>query len=181
MARIKGTDMVILRQLIKQKGENAEREFLTKLPQNLRDRYGIILTTSWTDIEEQSNIYEAAANFLFPGQKNNVSKLLCEVAKKSYSGIYRIFIKIPTITFIIKTAAKLWTTYYDRGRAFVEDISQSSLTFTVIDFPELTYTLREATNGHIQSLMEMVGNRNIKVDRDDSNPNNWKWHISWTR
>jgi hypothetical protein len=179
MARIKGTDLVSLKKLLKTKVKAVEEKFLGSLSENDLQTFKTVIATSWTPVEVQARIYLAAAHALYPRQINAVEQLHHELAHQTYSGIYSIFLKIPSLKFIISRVAALWTTYYDKGTAEVENLTRTSLDFIVRDFPDLPKELRDATTGHIGYLLKKIGNRNVRVKHIDTLPHMWQWHVTW--
>jgi hypothetical protein len=179
MARIKGTDLVNLRKLLKKRGKEVEQEFMAALPENDRQIYKLVMATSWTPVDVQARIYMTAAKLLYPGQPNGVERLHYDLAEQAYSGIYSIFLRIPSLNFIISRVASLWTTYYDKGSAEVRNQSANSLDFYVRDFADLPREMRDATTGHISLVLKKIGKRNVLVRHIDTVPNMWQWHATW--
>ncbi|MCD4814020.1 hypothetical protein K8S19_10070 [bacterium] len=179
MPNTKGTDVVTLKKILKNRGEETYRDFLKKLDEETTEAFLKIITTTWTPIHLQAKIYEVAAATLFPGHNRGILQLHRELAKSSYSSIYKIFLRIPTIPFIARRAAAVWRSYYDTGNASVENIENKSLDFIVRAFPQLPFTLREAANAHIAVLVEATGAKNVRVVHHDSDPQQWTWKITW--
>ncbi len=179
MAKIKGSDIVTLKKLFSKNGGDAEKKFLSCLLEDDSNSYKQIVATSWTDINVQARIYEAAAKALFPGEQNPVVKLHQKLAEQSYSGIYSVFLAIPKPSYVFKRAASVWSTYYDTGVASIENITDSSMDFVVRDFPDLPQAMRDATTGHITVLLGKTGLKNLEVKHDGSNPQKWSWHTQW--
>ena len=180
MPNIKGTDVVLLRNVVKEKGPRIEGELLSKLTPELKKLYLETVATSWNPLDAQARLYETAAQVLFPSEPNAVVKVHRELAKLSYTGVYRVFMRVPTILFVAKRAASVWRSYYDKGDASVQNEQSSELDFQVADFRELNKTLRDATTGHLSTIMEMTGRPAVKVALSEAHENPWVWHISWT-
>jgi len=179
MPEIKGTDIVLLRKLNKEKDDQLEQTLFAKLSEQARDVYLHAMPISWTPIDIQAQIYEAVAEVMYPGDKNRIFKLHLDLAKRTYTGLYKVFLAIPSVQFVIKRAASIWRTYYNAGETSVENISDKALDFIVTGFPELPFAMRESTNAHIVYLAQATGKKGVAIKRDDSNREKWVWHVSW--
>ncbi len=179
MPKTKGTDIVGIKKIFKSEGEQVETVFLSKLSQDGRKVYERILATSWTDVDTVARIYEAAAETLFPGKQDALVKLGRMLSERAYSGIYSIFLLIPKPSYVFKRAANMWTAYYDRGSATVENETDRGADFVLRGFPELPKTLRETTCGHVEVLLGKTGLKNVHIKHDHSNPDAWVWQATW--
>ena len=179
MPKIKGSDVVALKKLFSKSGGDVESKFLSTLSEDDAKAYKTIVATTWTEVEVQARLYEAAGKTLFPGDPNAVVKLHQKLAEQSYSGIYSAFLAIPKASFVFKRAASVWTTYYDKGVASIENITDSSMDFVVRGFPELPKALRDATTGHISVLLGKTGLKNLQVRHASTNPQQWVWNTTW--
>lgn len=179
MSKIKGSDIVAMKKMLSKNGAEVEKAFLASLSEKDLKAYNSIVATTWTDVDVQARIYEAAGKAMFPGNPNPVVKLHETLAEQSYSGIYAAFLTIPKPSYVIKRAASVWRTYYDKGVASVENIADKSMDFVVREFPDLPQALREATTGHISVLLSKTGLKNLSVKHSSANPKEWVWHAQW--
>jgi hypothetical protein len=177
----KGTDVVSLKKLFREMGRDQEKRFLERLSPEMQELYHSIVHTSWTPISKQTEIYEAAALMLFPGHPQYLMELGKCMSRRSYSTVYKIFLRIPTMEFVVNRAASLWRFYHDQGDALIIDFKENSATFVVRNYPDLSRKMREIIAGHIAVLLELTGGKNIYIDVLDTNPEAWKWELSWTR
>ncbi|MBN1595448.1 hypothetical protein JW933_05935 [candidate division FCPU426 bacterium] len=181
MPKTKGTDIAALRKILKKAGSEKEQQFLERLAPELADLYQRSIHTTWNDIHMQTALYEAAALMLFPGEPEYMMELGKEMARHSYSTVYKIFLRIPTVEFIMERAAIVWRSYHDQGQAEVTEIHPGSGTFVVHGYPELPRKMREVIGGHIYVLLEMTGARGIIVKTLDTNPRCWEWKMQWNK
>ncbi len=179
-ARIRGTDVSNLRTYLREKkGPQVERDLLSRLPGALRTVYLETSPVTWNPVEAQAELYEAAASLLFPDVAEPVVELHRMLARLSYSGIYRLFIRIPSVEYIAKRAATVWRKYYDTGNADTENSDEKSLDFVVTQFPTLPNALRQATTGHLYTLAEMTGAKHLDIAPPANTPEKWVWQIRW--
>ncbi len=180
MAQIRGTDVSSLRTYVReQKGPQAEQELLSRLPEALRTIYLETSPVTWNPVEAQAELYEVAASSLFPEVTEPIVELHRVLARMSYSGVYRLFIRIPSVEYIARRAATVWRKYYDTGNADTENAKDRSLDFVVTQFPTLPNALRQATTGHLDTLMELTGARDVDVTPPADTPERWVWQIRW--
>ncbi len=179
MAKQKGTNIVTLRKLFQEKGETWEQPFLSKLTPELERIYKTAFATTMTPVEKQTQLYVAAAETLFPRDADPLYQLGLELANRSYTGIYRLFLKIPTPSYVISKAAAIWGTYYDQGSGALENIKKNGVDFILKDIPELPLPALHYIAGHAVQLLQMAGAKNVTVEIDSSQSNCWRWKLAW--
>lgn len=179
MAHIKATDISSIHKLFQERGSATEKLFLEQLSPDLLELYRAAVPGAWVAVERQNALYEKAMKVLFPVDNVPGRSLGRAMAHHSYGSIYKLFLQIPTIQFIIRQAARIWKTYFDKGQAAVENEGPNNCDFIVRDFPELPHTIRETVAGHIIALLEMVKRHNIQVYHLDADPSRWVWRITW--
>jgi hypothetical protein len=179
MIQIKGTDLLCIKKLFKEKYRNLEEQLLSTLDPETRSVYDHALAFQFIPAGIVARIYETAAQAIYPGQAQAVRYLFGEIALKAYSGIYSLFLRIPSPAYIIGKAAAIWRSYYSEGDAGTENSASNSLDFTVANVPDLPKAMRDATVGHLEVLMVKGGKRNTKVTLNEKNPQKWVWHLSW--
>jgi len=131
------------------------------------------------EISEKGNIFAAAAKVLFPDDPEGMRKVGRLNARESLTGIYRLFIRIPSIEFVIGRVAKLWRSHHDTGNASVEDYNGRSLKFVLRNYPDLRADFREYLVGYIQGIGELAGLNDVKITKIEDDPNAWKWKMEW--
>jgi hypothetical protein len=179
MAKIKGTDVVSLRKYFATRPDDVQRRFRELLSQEAAGLFDTALSTTWSPVELQSEMYEAAAQALHPNKPNGVAILFHDIAAVSYSGIYRVFLRMPTLAFLISRAAAVWKSYFDTGEACGENAAAKSVDFVVRNFPSLPPAMQQATAGHLQFLVENAGAVQPTVHVVETEPSCWRWQVRW--
>lgn len=179
MAKQKGTNIVSLRKLFREKGIEDEKHLLAKLNPELTRIYQTAMATTMTDVEKQTQVYEVAAQVLFPQKNNKMHELGLLLADRSYNGIYRLFLRIPKPSFVISKAAQIYATYYDKGAGGVEGLTDHNVDFILKDIPELPKPAVEYIGGHAVKLLELAGAKNVQLRVDASNSSCWRWILKW--
>lgn len=181
MIRTKGTDLKALRKLVGSRGREFENALVKKLADEEKNLYLNSLPVFWNPIELQTRVYEAAADLLYPDSSQPMRKLGFEMASETFSGVYKIFLSIPTLSFIIEQSAHIWRQYYEKGAARAESVKDGNkiqtVVFKVADFPELPKGLREVICGYLEMLAQATGTKICGVELDEADPNSWKWRI----
>ncbi|MCK5242421.1 hypothetical protein KAR34_08210 [bacterium] len=180
MAKTKGGNIVFEREFLRKHGKETEQAFLEKLNAEEINIYQKTLPISWVPIEAAAKIFEMTAATLYPGDAQGLQYLGRAQAYDHLTGIYRIILRITTIPFLIEKTAKLWKNYHDQGRAWSGVGRNKNSAFMIVeDYPDLPETFREMLCGYIAGCMELTGARNVRVTRDNNNPDAWKWNIFW--
>ncbi len=178
MANVKATDTVIIREMFKGK-ENDLNTMASSLKPEIFKIFQAALSVNWIPIEVESEIIQAAARLLFPKDPRPIFKLGHTVAGKQFTGVYKFFLKIPSVSFIVKNASASFNTMNDKGSARVDELTSKSGILVISDLPEMSVVQREYVCGVVTCVLELAGAKNVKVDKIDTNPNEWKWKISW--
>lgn len=182
MAKYKGTRYETIRKVIRRHGREVEEAFLAKLTPSEHQKYLYGLPVSWYPVEEipeKGDVFQAAAEVLFPGDPEGMRKVGRLNAVESLTGIYKLFLRIPSIEFVIGRAAKLWRSYQDTGIATAEDFAANSGAFVVRGYPDLREDFREYLAGYVAGVLEVTGAKNIRVRIDDGKPDVIRWVAAW--
>jgi uncharacterized protein (TIGR02265 family) len=180
MPKTKASDIVVIRKMLAERGAEAEKSFLDQLTPEVQVCYQQALPSQWIDNAVQAPVFAAAARVLYPLDATGLRTLAATVAKFNFSGVYRIFLQIPTVGFIVKNVARTWRAFYEKGNSRVEDLTATSAVLVVEGFPELTATEREYLCGYYAGILELTGATNIRVRKIEQDPQAWKWSIQWT-
>lgn len=180
MPIVKATNICALKKLIKQKGDSIENDLLCKLSPTSTELYHRVIATDWISSDESREIFIEGARLLFPNNPERMVLLGRTIAQLNMNGVYKIFIKIPKISFIIKRVAVMWNTFYKDGKAHVTDLKDNSLIIQVDDFPDFEDFHVGLTRGYMLELLNMTGAKDGSVRFDDKKPSTIKWHVSWS-
>lgn len=179
MANTKGTDVVGLRKIISEAGAEAEQKLLKTLTPDQRHLYENAVSTTLSPVGLQTALYERAAEVLFPNDSNRMFRLGKMMANRSFSTVYKLFFRIPTVEFLVGRVATMWRSYYDAGEAEIVNFMGKSGSLVVRHFPSLPRKLREVVAGHLTVVLELTGAKNARVEVCDGDPDAWEWKMSW--
>jgi hypothetical protein len=180
MPNVKGTAVVGLKKIFKESDPACEVEFFRRIGAEMAATYKMMLPSSWYPIELMTTIYENAALVLYAGQAKPKRQLGHAMASHTYSTIYKLLLRIPSAQFVVSRAAQIWDSFYDKGQVTIENFnSKTGGDMVVREFPELNDTFRDLVCGHLVYLMESNGIKNIKAAIDDTDPQAWRWSLTW--
>ena len=179
MAMTKGTDVMALRPLIAARGAEVERCYIESLTPAARTLFAEVMAFSWSPVEVQAEVYLKAAKLLFPDAAEPMFELGRALARKTYSGIYKVFLRVPTIPYILGRASSMWKTFFDTGEASIERVEAKSVELVVRGYPDYPQPMREMAKGHMTVLLEMTRARNPLVRHIATDPQAWRWRASW--
>jgi len=179
MANVKATDIVIIRDMLKETGNDRINSMTSVLRPETFKIFQTALSLSWVPIEVESEILQEASKLFFPNDPRPLFKLGYTVAGKQFTGVYKFFLRIPSVGFIIKNVSATFNTMNDKGACRVDDLTSNGGTFVISGLPEQTAVQREYICGVVSCVLELAGAKNIKITKIENNPDEWKWKINW--
>ena len=181
MANSNCTDIVYLREILKERGPDIERAFLSNLPEDLKSLYMNASYSTWTPTSRCMKVLDAAAETFFPEDPERYFKNGKTIANRVFSGIHRIFIRVTNVDFIFKRAPNVWRAYHDEGKVTINYITDNKCDFSVGGYPDMSFNMREYVRGYLTAILEVIGEKNVNVELANPNPNEWKWIASWDK
>lgn len=179
MANVKASDIVIIRDMLKEKGDEKINALAPVLKPEVFQIFKSTLSVNWVPLEIEAEILQGASKLFFPNEPRPLFKLGYKVAGKQFTGIYKLFLRIPSVSFVIKNVSATWNTMNDKGSVRVDQLTSNGGFFVISDLPELTAVQREYICGVISCILELTGVKKVNVDKVENNPQEWKWKISW--
>jgi hypothetical protein len=101
------------------------------------------------------------------GDLTMVKELGRHAAEAQLTTIYRLFIKLGTITWILARAARLWNLHFDSGRLLLREFPDGQLEVEILDFaaPHRVHCL--AVQGWVERAIELSGARDVELTEVD--------------
>lgn len=181
MPGVKASGILTIKKLLQARGGELEKSMAAALGPETRRHYLAAVATAWIPFDAEAEIFTAASGALFPGHSQALRDLGHAVAKEQFRGLYKIFLTVATVEFVVKRTAQIWNTIYNAGSARVEGLSERGGTLVALDLPEQLPVQREYICGYLIALLEMTNVRNVKVRKDESDPLAWKWIFTWEK
>lgn len=135
----------------------------------------------WLSFPIEAEIYEAASHILYPYDPCRLRQLGYEVASLQLQGVYRFFLTIATVEYLIENVNQIWRTLFDSGSIRITHVTETGGCLEVGDLPDLTRVQREVMGGFLTAMLEMTNVKNVTVALDDSRSQVWKFLVRWER
>ena len=99
----------------------------------------------------------------FGGSIDGAKKVGRFSADYALNGVYKIFIKMGTPSFIIKRASRILPTYYRPSTMKSLKTTAKSTTLEITEFPKMDQYIEERIYGWIQRALEISGCKGLIV------------------
>lgn len=180
MGETKGISLVSVRKEITNQGQDTLHRFIEALPEDLKTVFTGTFANEWIPLEKLSRTVDMAAKTLYPGDGQGLQRVGRIIALDHLRGVYKIFLRVVSVSFLMEQSAKLWRTYHSSGNARADNTNPGKqLQFIVSDYPDMPAAFRKSMCGYIAASVELTNAKNILVRHDDSSPLVWRWHVTW--
>ncbi len=164
--QVKGVSVAATREFVKSRFEDAGYEkWLAAMPAASKKIFDSpILASEW---------YEPAAAFQEPtkavcaafygGDLSGARELGKFAAVYSMKGIYKIFMKVASVTFVLERAGQIFTSYYKPSAISVTTHGDKAVTLSVTQFEGMTAYVEARIGGWLEGVLEMCARKEIKV------------------
>lgn len=161
---IKGSSLKSTNDFVKENFPDRYSEWLENLPQESKILFSdIILITDWYPPQEGLVIPTKTIAKLF--YNNNESLASFEIgkfsAKTGLTGIYNLFIKIASPSFILKRASSMFTTYYSHTNFDIIESDKSMAKMQISGFKIDEILIFDRTEGWTNQLGDII---NVKFN-----------------
>lgn len=101
-------------------------------------------------------------------------------AKYALKGVYKIFVKIASVDFVLKRTTAIFSTYYSKGKFLITYQDKSRVEFLSIGFKNGDELIFERITGWVQGIFEVISKHSFKVDYKikQLDNNNLETHIT---
>ena len=175
----KGVAIVCIRSALRNAGPVAEQSVLMQMSESERREYDDATASQWVSIAFATRLFELAAPVLYPGKPLALRQIGRDIARDNMRGVYRVFLRVVSPTFLLEQTARVWSTYHRHGKAHIEHHSDREVTLVVEGYPQLPERMREGICGWIAEALELTGAKHVIVSRQDDEPDAWKWRTRW--
>ncbi len=127
-----------------------------KPPEAAKLLNGQILAGSWYPFAHFVALLETA-EVLFGGLGDIGRREGMYCAEWDLRGVYRVFIKLASPSFLVERAGKVWRQYYDSGELVVLESTPTSVVFELRDFAAPHRAHCETVLGWSQRAAELTG------------------------
>lgn len=165
---IKGPSLNYLTKFINEKFPGKYNLWFDSLPEESKKIFSeIILSTKWYDLNDgHINGIKTLGEVFFD---DDVFKAAYEMGKfggkVALTTIYKIFIKIPSLDFIVKKVSNIASTYYSTDiKINLLSHTDTNISISVIGFYVGQELMMPNISGWLDNLMDIVSKKNYKIE-----------------
>jgi len=166
--KIKGTSVSNTNDYVKSFFSKQYKEWIEALPEKSKEIFSNpILASNWYDItDSQVEPIKKIAELFYNGNyKETFYRVGKDGANRALNGVYKIFIKIATLEFVIKRATVISSTYYteDGGIKVIEN-NNNLILLDLVGFETGQELMADNISGWLDGLLEIVTNRKYFIE-----------------
>ena len=163
--RTKGTTVKAIQSFVKDQYPKKYNDWLESLPAKSKSiMEGTILATAWYPLNEGAIIPTHHLKMFYA---ENSLKAAWEAGRHSagatLTGVYKIFVKVASPSYIIKRAAKITATYYENVVVESSEETSNSVVVSIIEFNELDRMIEQRIGGWMEKALELSGCKGVKI------------------
>ena len=165
--KIKGTAVKSTQEFVKIKFPDRYNEWLESLPEESRIIYkDVVLSGNWYDLVDSIlKPTKKIAELFYDSETNKLAYSIGkESALQALSGIYKIFVKIASVDFVLKKVKSIFTTYYSSGKFELIKNNKKLISFRITGFKEEEKLIFERIAGWIDGIFEVIAYKEKKVN-----------------
>lgn len=165
--QIKGTSLKYLIDFISSTFHNQYDKWFAELPDQSKAIFkDLIFSTRWYDLNfGHVEAIKTIGKVFYGGDYNKAAYELGKFGgRKALSGIYKIFIRIPSLDFVIKKVSSITSTYYSKQIHFeITEHNDKVLSLSVTGFQEGQELMLANISGWLDNLMAMISKQNYEI------------------
>ena len=164
---VKGTAVKSIKEYVEKKYNNQFNDWLQSLPESSQTiMNGGIFANNWYPMKDAAVEPTKAIAKLF--YNNNVEKAALEAgrfsAETGLKGVYKIFVRIASPSYIMQRAGRVFTSYYSPSDISVVDSHDKGLTLHITKFPEPEEVIEYRIAGWCEKALEFTNCKNVKAN-----------------
>jgi hypothetical protein len=118
-------------------GKDAARRALARMPPSARDELAGLLPVSWCTLTTADAIHEAMAREAGERVEDWHRKMVRTGMERTFSTIWRFFLRLTSIEQITKRAATMYGKSFDQGHMTAERIGPGHIVMTLRGWPDV--------------------------------------------
>jgi len=158
---IKGTAVKSIKTFITTKFPDKYNVWIDELPEKTKNYFtNAILPGNWYPLEEAVLIPTKIAGEIF--YNGDIEKIGYEMGKESaleaLTGIYKIFVKIASVDFVLKRVKTIFSTYYSSGKFEIVSRDEKRIEFLVSGYDKGSELIFDRISGWIDGVFSVISN-----------------------
>ncbi len=164
---IKGTAVISTEKFVKENHPDKYQDWLDSLPENSKNLFKDgILAGNWYPLNDAVIIPTKKIGEIF--FNNNIENAFYEVgvfsAKYALKGVYKIFVRVASVDFVLKRLTSIFSTYYSEGKIEIINRKKSGVKFYVTGFDKDDEIMITRLSGWAKGVFEVISNKNITIN-----------------
>ena len=164
--KVKGSAVATIPIFIKERfGEEGYQKWLNALPPDTQTIYSDkILPTSWYPLKQVlMEPTKKLCEIFYGGGMKGAWESGRFSAEQGLKGVYKMFIKLGSVHFLIKKASTILPTYFDPSHIDILELGEKNALLHITKFEEADPTIDNRIGGWIERALEISGCKNIRV------------------
>ncbi len=162
---IKGTAVKSIDQFVRYKHSERYTEWLNALPIGSKEIFNEpILATNWYPMVEAGVVpTRMIGKMIYGNELKGAWESGRYSADSALTGIYKVFVKVASPSYIINRASKIFSTYYTPSEVVVPSSSSHNVVVQITKFEIPDVIIEARIGGWIERALELSGCTDIKV------------------
>lgn len=165
--QIKGPSLNYLKEFIDEKYPGSYHRWLEALPAESKEIFNdLILSTNWYNLNN-SHIkgIKTLGKVFFNGDEFKAAYEMGKFGgKKALTGLYKVFIRIPSLDFIVKKVSTIAATYYSDGvKITIPHRNAKRMVLSVQGFDVGQELMMANIAGWLDNLMNIISKKQYKI------------------
>jgi len=177
MNEVKASDVVASRKMVVER--NREADLFKRLSPAAKTIFQTALSSTWIGFREEEEILTAVAETLFADAANPLHDLGRAIADANLKGIYKAFLRIPSIAFVADRAPSLWAFMSKKGKLLTEMTGDRSVRVTITHYSDLPRYQIDYIAGYLEHVVVLMGKSGVRVTSIADDPQAWRWDVRW--
>jgi hypothetical protein len=166
--QIKGPSLKYIPEFIEEFYKGTYNEWFRNLPENSKRIFeNPIMSTGWYDLNDgHIEAIKTLGKVYFNGDFFKAAYEMGKFGgKKALTGIYSVFIKIPSLEFIVKRVSSIAATYYTNHiEIMVTEMNEKRLNISVKGFYVGQELMMPNISGWLDNLMSIISKKSYSIE-----------------
>lgn len=162
---IKGSAVKSIQDFVKKKYPNRYNEWIDSLSDSSkRIMKNPVFSSSWYPMQEAAIEPTGKVGDIFYKDENVGAWVTGRhSAETTLKGVYRIFVKAASPSYIIAKTGKIFSTYYRPSEMKVVKSSNNNVVLHILKFEQPSAIIENRIGGWMEAALELSGCKNIKI------------------
>ncbi len=164
--QVKGTALKSTKEFVRDSFPDRYEEWIDSLPEKSKEIYtSLLFVSNWYPMEEGILVPTQKIGELF--YDGDLAKGAFEAGRDSalraLKGIYKIFVRIASIDFILRRVSEIFKTYYSEGVFDILERTENRVVFWISGFNKGEELIFDRIAGWVEGAYRIISNKNFKV------------------